>query len=167
MEFKKIRGSKDSFRAKAGKRTYIIRGMRTGIQPISAARRPAGRYTVDIYFSGEGPIFGTREPDRFRTMEAAMEFCEAVEAGTIDIEEMRQRYEAEDMAAEEAANRRADAAAKEFREVLDRWGMKYTDLLDLVDKQQSLPDMVHRRLLAIEGVGHDGVLLTPSPDKWI
>lgn len=153
MVFKKIRGSKDSFRAKAGKRTYIIRGVRTGIQPISAATPPPGRYTVDIYFSGEWPPFNTRKPDNFRTMEAAMDFCEAVDAGKIDIEEMRRRYEAEDMAAEEAANSRADAAAKEFREVLDRWGMKYTDLLDLVDKQQSLPDMVHRRLLAMEGVG--------------
>ena len=82
-----------------------------------------------------------------------MAFCEGVEAGTIDIEEMRRRYEAEDIAAEEDANRRADAAAKEFRALLDRWGLKYTDLLDLVDKQQSITDMVHRRLLAMEGVG--------------
>ena len=74
-------------------------------------------------------------------------------AGDIDIEEMRQRYEAEDEAAEEAANRKADADAKAFREIIDRWGLKYTDLLDLVDKQQSLDDMVHRRLLAMEGVG--------------
>ncbi len=153
MNFKKIRGSRGAIRAVAGKRTYIIRGVGTGIQPISAKVPPPGKYTVEIYFSGERPPFNTREPDRFGTMEAAMAFCEGVEAGTIDIEEMRRRYEAEDIAAEEDANRRADAAAKEFRALLDRWGLKYTDLLDLVDKQQSITDMVHRRLLAMEGVG--------------
>ena len=147
MIFRKIRGAKDSFRATAGKRTYIIRGV--GGRGTAA---PEG-YRVTVAFSGEAQPFTTRAEDNPVDKLAAMEFCEAVAAGDIDIEEMRQRYEAEDEAAEEAANRKADADAKAFREIIDRWGLKYTDLADLVDKQQSLDDMVHRRLLAMEGVG--------------
>lgn len=147
MIFKKIRGVKGAFRATAGKRTYTIRAV--GGRGTASPER----YQVTVAFSGEAQLFTTRAEDNPMDRLAAMEFCEAVAAGDIDIEEMRQRYIAEDIAAEEAANRRADADAREFRDLLDRWGLKYTDLLDLVEKQQSITDMVHRRLLAMEGVG--------------
>lgn len=161
MVFKKIRGQKDAFKATQGKNTYIIKavGGRGTAHPE--------RYQVTVAFSGEAPLFTTREEDNPADKLAAMEFCEAVAAGDINIEEIRNRYALEAAKAEEEAIYRAKMAAKGFREMLDKRGLKYTELLELMDKQALLSDLAHRQLLELEGVGHDGVLFTPPPDKWI
>lgn len=146
MIYKRITGTVDSFRAKAGERIYIIRGVRITTKPLPR------EYRVDIYRRGE-MILSTRRPDWAKTREAAMEFCEGVAAGDIDIDEIRRRYDLEDARAEEEAIALAKTTARGFRDLLDRWGMKYTELLELMDKQAMLSDMAHHYLLEMEGVG--------------
>lgn len=151
MIFKKIRG-RDAFRARQGKKTYIVKAVG---DPGAATDK---RYRVTVAFAGEAPTFTTRPPDDMADKLTAMEFCEAVAAGDIDIEEIRNRYALEDTEAEREAIDRAMMMAKGFRELLDQKGLKYTDLLELMDKQALLSDIAHHQLLEMEGVGHDGVL---------
>lgn len=108
---------------------------------------------MTVAFAGEAPTFTTRPEDDLKDQLTAMEFCEAVDAGAIDIEEIRNRYTLEDTEAEREAIGWAIMLAKNFRDLLDQRGLKYTDLLELMDKQALLSDIAHHQLLEMEGVG--------------
>lgn len=146
MIFKKIRGQ-DAFRARRGKKTYIVQAV--GGRGTATDKR----YRVTVAFAGEAPTFTTRLEDDLKDQLTAMEFCEAVDAGDIDIEEIRNRYTLEDAEVEREAIDQAMKVAKGFRELLDQKGLKYTDLLELMDKQALLSDIAHHQLLEMEGVG--------------
>lgn len=84
------------------------------------------------------------------TRDEAVEFCQQIAAGEIDLEAMREQFEAEDMAKEQDAIRAATEAAKKFKDRLDAVGLKYLDLLELEALRQDLGDMGHNILLGYE-----------------
>ena len=94
----------------------------------------------DIYTSGH----------KHFTRDGAVEFCQQIAAGEVDLEALRAEFEAADMAKERAAVMAATEAAKKFRDRLEAAGLKYTDLLELEALRHNLGDMGHNILLGYE-----------------
>ena len=106
----------------------------------------APAYTVDAYDTkGKGRTISTRGHFRLH-LDGAKEFCQQIAAGEIDLEELRQRFEAEDAAKEQAAT----AEAKEFRTKLEAAGISYHKLLELEAEREKLSGISHNILLGWE-----------------
>ena len=84
------------------------------------------------------------------TWEEAVEFCQKIAAGEIDLENMRAEFAAEDVKKERQAIRRAVEEAKKFREHLERAGISYTTLLELEALRANLGSLGHNALLGFE-----------------
>lgn len=87
---------------------------------------------------------------RFESMEAAAEFCEALAAGKVTLEEIQAQFDAEDAAAEQAAIKAATERARAFRDKLEALNISYATLMDLMDEQMNMGDLSHRILLGYE-----------------
>ena len=68
-------------------------------------------------------------------------------AGEIDLEDLQAQFDAEDMAKEREAVRKTTEKAKRLAAMLERYGMKYTDLLELEVMRQALGEMGHQILM--------------------
>lgn len=84
------------------------------------------------------------------TWEEAVEFCQKIAAGEINLDAMRAEFQAEDMAREKKVVQAAVAEAKAFREHLERAGISYTTLLHLTALQQEMGGLAHNILLGYE-----------------
>lgn len=91
---------------------------------------PERGHTVSCYDTrGTGREISTAGYREF-TWEEAVEFCQKIAAGEVDLEDLRARFDAEDMAKEREAVRKTTEKAKRLAAMLEGYGMKYTDLLD-------------------------------------
>lgn len=84
------------------------------------------------------------------TWEEAVEFCQAIVAGEINLEDLRAEFAAEDAKRERRAIQQAVAEAKEFRGHLERAGISYTTLLELEALRANLRSLGHNALLGFE-----------------
>ena len=92
---------------------------------------PERGHTVSCYDTrGTGREISTAGYREF-TWEEAVEFCQKIAAGEVDLEDLRARFDAEDMAKEREAVRKTTEKAKRLAAMLEGYGMKYTDLLEL------------------------------------
>lgn len=111
---------------------------------------PEREHTVSCYDTkGAGRTINTAGYRKF-TWEEAVEFCQKIAAGEIELEDLRAKLAAEDMAKEQAAIREITEKAKKFRARLDAMCLKYTDLLELEVLAHGLGDMGHNILLGYE-----------------
>ena len=108
---------------------------------------PEQRHTVSCHDTrGTGRTISTTGHRTF-TWEEAVEFCQKIAAGEVDLGAMRA---AEDTARERKAVRAAVEEAKEFREHLERAGISYTTLLELEALRANLGSLGHNALLGFE-----------------
>lgn len=111
---------------------------------------PDRGHTVSCHDTkGAGRTINTAGHRKF-TWEEAVEFCQAIVAGEINLEDLRAEFAAEDAKKERRAIQRAVEEAKEFRGHLERAGISYTTLLHLVALQQSMGSLAHNMLLGYE-----------------
>jgi len=99
---------------------------------------------------GRGRGINTADHKTFPTWEAAVEFCQQIMVGEVDLETMRAEFDAAEAEKERRAIRRAVAEAKEFRGHLERAGISYTTLLHLVALQEGMGGLAHNILLGYE-----------------
>lgn len=111
---------------------------------------PEQRHTVSCHDTrGTGRTISTTGHRTF-TWEEAVEFCQKIAAGEVDLGAMRAEFEAEDTTRERKAVRAAVEEAKEFREHLERAGISYTTLLELEALRANLGSLGHNALLGFE-----------------
>ena len=127
---------------------------------------PEREHTVSCYDTkGSARTISTAGYRKF-TWEEAVEFCQAIAAGEIDLEDLRARFDAEDMAnmvahlraefaaieaeRERQALRKAVEEAKEFRGHLEAAGISYNTLLELEALRGNLGSLGHNALLGFE-----------------
>lgn len=84
------------------------------------------------------------------TWEEAVEFCQQIAAGEVDLETMQAKFAAEDAAKERTAIRRSIEEAKRFQEELEKAGISYRTLLHLTALQQEMDGLAHNILLGVE-----------------
>ena len=84
------------------------------------------------------------------TWEEAVEFCQAIVAGEINLEDLRAEFAAEDAKRERRAIQQAVAEAKEFRGHLEAAGISYNTLLELEALRANLGSLGHNALLGFE-----------------
>ena len=82
--------------------------------------------------------------------DAAVEFCQQIAAGEIDLEAMRVQFAAEDQRKEQEAIRDATERAKAFRDKLEAVGISYMTLLELEALRGNLGNIGHNILLGWE-----------------
>lgn len=112
---------------------------------------PERGYAVSSHDTkGKGRDIQTARNKTFQSKEAAMEFCQKIAAGEVDLDTMRAEFAAEDAAKERDAIRKAVAEAKEFRGHLEEAGISYITLLHLVALQQDISGLAHNMLLGYE-----------------
>lgn len=111
---------------------------------------PDRGHTVSCHDTkGAGRTVNTAGHRKF-TWEEAVEFCQAIVAGEINLEDLRTEFAAEDAKKERRAIQRAVEEAKVFRGHLERAGISYTTLLHLVALQQGMGSLAHNMLLGYE-----------------
>ena len=79
-----------------------------------------------------------------------MEFCQAIAAGEIDLEDLRAEFAAIEAERERQALRKAVEEAKEFRGHLEAAGISYNTLLELEALRANLGSLGHNALLGFE-----------------
>lgn len=108
---------------------------------------PEQGHTVSCYDTrGTGREISTAGYREF-TWEEAVEFCQQIAAGEIDLEDLQAQFDAEDMAKEREAVRKTTEKAKRLAAMLEGYGMKYTDLLELEVLRHALGEMGHQILM--------------------
>lgn len=111
---------------------------------------PEQRHTVSCHDTrGTGRTISTTGHRTF-TWEEAVEFCQQIAAGEVDLETMRAKFAAEDAAKERTAIRRSIEEAKRFQEELEKAGISYRTLLHLTALQQEMDGLAHNILLGVE-----------------
>ncbi|MGN1007747.1 MAG: hypothetical protein ACI4PV_02280, partial [Butyricicoccus sp.] len=119
---------------RTGRRT--LEGRQNGMEfriyeDVYRAQETEKRFTVSEYDTKNmGRSISTAGHMDF-TIEDAKEFCQRIAAGEIDPVALQDKFNEEDDAKERAAIRTATEAAKKFRTTLDKFGLKYSDLLEL------------------------------------
>lgn len=104
-------------------------------------------HTVSCYDTrGAGREISTAGYREF-TWEEAVEFCQKIAGGEIGLEDLRAQFDAEDMAKEREAVRKTTEKAKRLTAMLEGYGMKYTDLLELEVMRHALGEMGHQILM--------------------
>ena len=112
---------------------------------------PEKGYSVDSHDTkGKGRDIRTAGHKTFPTWEEAVEFCQKIMVGEVDLETMRAEFDAEEAEKERRAICRAVAEAKEFRGHLERAGISYTTLLHLAALQEGMSSLAHNILLGYE-----------------
>lgn len=112
--------------------------------------RPESEYTVGTHDTKDkGRAINTAGHKSF-TYEGAVEFCQQIAAGEIDLEILQAEFDAENAAKEQRVIRKATEAAKEFRKHLEAAGISYKTLLELEALRGNLGDLAHNFLLAYE-----------------
>ena len=125
MKRKEIKWRREGRGTMAGRQDGIIFRI---FRPWDAPERG---HTVSCYDTKEtGRTISTAGYREF-TWEEAVEFCQKIAAGEVDLEDLRARFDAEDMAKEREAVRKTTEKAKRLAAMLEGYGMKYTDLLEL------------------------------------
>lgn len=81
------------------------------------------------------------------TWEEAVEFCQKIAAGEINLKDLQTKFDAEDMAKEREAVRETTEKAKRLAVRLEGYGMKYNDLLELEVLRHALGEMGHKILV--------------------
>ena len=128
----KFKNNRGSYEGRQDGVIYRIHADRTLLGTCAPA------YAVSTYDT-KGKGRGINTSGHFRLhLDDAKEFCQKIANGEISPEELRQRFEAEDAAKEQAAIRAATAAAKEFRTKLESAGISYNKLLELEAERESL-----------------------------
>ena len=108
---------------------------------------PEREHTVSCYDTkGSARTISTAGYRKF-TWEEAVEFCQKIAAGEVDLEDLRARFDAEDMAKEREAVRKTTEKAKRLAAMLEGYGKKYTDLLELEVMRHALGEMGHQILM--------------------
>ena len=111
---------------------------------------PEREHTVSCHDTkGAGRTINTAGYRKF-TWEEAVEFCQAIVAGEINLEDLRAEFAAEDAKRERRAIQQAVAEAKEFRGHLERAGISYTTLLELEALRANLGSLGHNALMGFE-----------------
>ena len=111
---------------------------------------PEQGHTVSCYDTrGTGREISTAGYREF-TWEEAVEFCQKIAAGEINLEDLRAEFAAEDAKKERRAIQQAVEEAKEFRGHLERAGISYTALLELEALRANLGSLGHNALLGFE-----------------
>lgn len=140
----KFRNNRGSYKGRQDGVIYRIIADRT----LLGTAAPA--YIVDTYDTKDkGRTISTRGHFRLHLTDAK-EFCQKIAAGEVDLEEMRQKFAAEDAAKEQAAIQKATAEAKGFREKLETAGISYHTLLELEAEREKLSGISHNILLGFE-----------------
>lgn len=122
---------------------------------------PERGHTVSCYDTrGTGREISTAGYREF-TWEEAVEFCQKIAAGEIDLEDLQAQFDAEDMAKEREAVRKTTEKAKRLATMLEGYGMKYTDLLELEVMRHALGEMGHQILMGY----HRGRAGRMGPDE--
>ena len=104
-------------------------------------------HTVSCYDTrGAGREISTAGYREF-TWEEAVEFCQKIAGGEIGLEDLRAQFDAEDMAKEREAVRKTTEKAKRLAAMLEGYGMKYTDLLELEVMRHALGELGHQILM--------------------
>jgi len=145
MKRKEIKWRREGRRVMTGRQDGVIFRIWT---PYDA---PEKGYYVDSHDTkGKGRSIKTADRKAFPTWEAAVEFCQQIMVGEVDLETMRAEFDAAEAEKERRAIRRAVAEAKEFRGHLERAGISYTTLLHLVALQEGMSGLAHNILLGYE-----------------
>lgn len=111
---------------------------------------PEQRHTVSCHDTrGTGRTISTTGHRTF-TWEEAVEFCQQIVVGEVDLKTMREEFDAQDAAKERQAIRKAEEEAKALREHLERAGISYTTLLHLIALQEDMSSLAHNILLGYE-----------------
>nr|DAM70955.1 MAG TPA: hypothetical protein [Caudoviricetes sp.] len=111
---------------------------------------PEREHTVSCHDTkGNGRTINTAGYRKF-TWEEAVEFCQAIVAGEINLEDLRAEFAAEDAKRERRAIQQAVAEAKEFRGHLEVAGISYNTLLELEALRGNLGSLGHNALLGFE-----------------
>lgn len=140
----KFRNDRGSYEGRQDGVIYRIYADRTLLGTCAHA------YSVSAYDTkGKGRTINTSGHVRFH-LDGAKEFCQQIAAGEIDLEELRQRFAAEDAAKEQAAVQAATAEAKEFRAKLEAAGISYHKLLELEAERENLSGIAHNILVGWE-----------------
>ena len=140
----KFKNNRGSYEGRQDGVIYRIHADRTLLGTCAPA------YAVSTYDT-KGKGRGINTSGHFRLhLDDAKEFCQKIANGEISPEELRQRFEAEDAAKEQAAVQAAAAAAKEFRTKLESAGISYNKLLELEAERESLSGIAHNILLGYE-----------------
>lgn len=144
MKRKEIKWRREGRGTMAGRQDGIIFRI---FHPWDAPERG---HTVSCYDTrGTGREISTAGYREF-TWEEAVEFCQQIMVGEVDLETMRAEFDAAEAEKERRAIRRAVAEAKEFRGHLERAGISYTTLLHLVALQEGMGGLAHNILLGYE-----------------
>lgn len=145
MKRKEIKWRREGRRVMTGRQDGVIFRIWT---PYDA---PEKGYSVSSNDTkGRGRGINTADHKTFPTWEAAVEFCQQIMVGEVDLETMRAEFDAAEAEKERRAIRRAVAEAKEFRGHLERAGISYTTLLHLVALQEGMGGLAHNILLGYE-----------------
>lgn len=140
----KFRQDRGSYEGRQDGVIYRIHGDRTLLGTCAPA------YAVSTYDTkGKGRTINTSGHFRLH-LDEAKEFCQQIAAGEVDLEKLRQKFEEEDAAKEQAAIQAATAAAKAFRDKLEAAGISYNKLLELEAERADLPSIAHNILLGWE-----------------
>ena len=111
---------------------------------------PEREHTVSCYDTkGSARTISTAGYRKF-TWEEAVEFCQAIAAGEIDLEDLRAEFAAIEAERERQALRKAVEEAKEFRGHLEAAGISYNTLLELEALRGNLGSLGHNALLGFE-----------------
>lgn len=110
MKRKEIKWRREGRRVMTGRQDGVIFRIWT---PYDA---PEKGYSVSSNDTkGRGRGINTADHKTFPTWEAAVEFCQQIMVGEVDLETMRAEFDAAEAEKERRAIRRAVAEAKEFR----------------------------------------------------
>ena len=141
MKRKEIKWRREGRGTMAGRQDGIIFRI---FHPWDAPERG---HTVSCYDTrGTGREISTAGYREF-TWEEAVEFCQKIAAGEIDLEDLQVQFDAEDMAKEREAVRKTTEKAKRLATMLEGYGMKYTDLLELEVMRHAPGEMGHQILM--------------------
>lgn len=111
---------------------------------------PEREHTVSCYDTkGSARTISTAGYRKF-TWEEAVEFCQAIAAGEIDLEDLRAEFAAIEAERERQALRKAVEEAKEFRGHLEAAGISYNTQLELEALRGNLGSLGHNALLGFE-----------------
>ena len=119
-------------------------------EDVYRERETEKRFTVSEYDTKNmGRSISTAGHMDF-TIDDAKEFCQRIAAVEIDLVALQDKFNAEDDTKERAAIRTATEAAKKFHTTLDKFGLKYSDLLELEALRASLGGLGHNILIGYE-----------------
>lgn len=141
MRRKEIKWRREGRRTMAGRQNGII------FRIFRPWDTPEQGHTVSCYDTrGTGREISTAGYREF-TWEEAVEFCQKIAAGEIDLEDLQEQFDAEDMAKERETVRKTTEKAKRLAAMLEGYGMKYTELLELEVMRHALGEMGHQILM--------------------